>query len=194
MECSDGIKPLQETQIECVGINATTVDVKNQLIIAANRYIDDTNQGKAIKADINITIFDSLTGVVRQRLTNQMYKNQNIDLLQQPEYLLGCANGDLLLADTGSQSVARLNFEGKVLFNCKVSKSPNLLCVDKEENILVGDRHEGMITVLTKSGQAKAFLLTEVPKFFVIGKDKNLLVLDCLGTIRHFKYHQVLKD
>lgn len=194
-DCSG--KMLTDTQIENFGLNFVTADYHGNLIVASNRYAHVTNFGKMTsKAGGNITLYGT-DGVLTRRITNEDYQDLGMYILEKPHFIaVDNKVGNFYVADTGSHNVTGYDNTGELIFEYgntdtegEIYDGPDLVCTDPRGNVLVVDKREGRVDVLSTKGELKKSLFTEdIIKFISVTPDKLLMLATAEGNIKFYEY------
>lgn len=194
-DCSG--KMLTDTQIENFSLNFVTADYHGNLIVASNRYAHVTNFGKMTsKAGGNISMYGT-DGLLTRRITNEDYQDLGMYILEKPHFIaVDNKVGNFYVADTGSHNVTGYDNTGELIFEYgntdhegEIYDGPDLVCADKQGNILVADKRDGRVDVLSMKGELKKSLFTEdIIKYMSVTPDKQLMLATAEGNIKFYEY------
>ena len=194
-DCSG--KLLTDTQIENFGLNFVTADYHGNLIVASSRYAHVTNFGKITsKSGGNISMYGT-DGLLVRRITNEDYQDLGMYILEKPHFIaVDNKVGNFYVADTGSHNVTGYDNTGELIFEygntdheAEVYDGPDLVCTDQRGNVLVVDKREGRVDVLSSKGELKKSLYTEdIIKYISVTPDKLLMLATAEGTVKFYEY------
>ena len=188
---------LVDSHIESFGLNFVTADYKGNLVVTSNRYASiRKSHGKSAKSGGNIAVYD-LNGQLIRRITNDDFHSLGLYLLEKPQCVVSDdTNGSIFVSDPGSHSVIGFDKEGDLIFEYgnsdtmgEVYQGPDLVSVDKYGNLIVTDKREGRIDVLSSKGTLKkSFYLDDIPRFVGATPDKLILTAMPDGMVKCYEY------
>ncbi|XP_062610375.1 E3 ubiquitin-protein ligase TRIM56-like isoform X2 [Saccostrea cucullata] len=185
---------LYDFHVESFGLNFVTADQSGTLIITSNRYAQiHKSHGKAAKSGGNIAFYGSDGHLIR-RITND---NFQANLLEKPQMVVvDQKRNRTYVADPGSHRVIALNAKGDLIFEYgnkegeeEIYQGPDLISIDKYGNIIVTDKREGRIDILsTKGNLKKSFFTDDIPRFVGATPDKLLVTAMPDGSMKFYEY------
>ncbi|XP_076092183.1 E3 ubiquitin-protein ligase TRIM56-like isoform X2 [Mytilus galloprovincialis] len=188
---------LSDSNIESFGLNFVTADNKGSIIVTSNRYAKlRSHHGKSAKSGGNIAFY-SKDGLLTKRITNDDFHEFGLYLLEKPQCVAVDNKHNLLVVtDPGSNTVIAFNLKGELIFEYgnsdtegEIYQGPDLISIDKYGNIIVTDKREGRIDILSSKGHLKkSFLLDDIPRFVGTLPDKLLVIVMPEGTMKYYEY------
>lgn len=188
---------LTDTQVESFGLNFVTADHSGRLIITSNRYAQiHRSHGRAAKSGGNIAIY-SKDGQLEQRITNDDFDDNSLYLLEKPQNIaVDNKKSKFFVADAGSHTVIGFNQTGELLFEYgnsdtdgEIYQGPDMISVDKYGNVIVTDKREGRIDILSRKGVLKkSFFTDDIPRFVGTTPDKLLMTAMPDGSMKFYEY------
>lgn len=188
---------LADTNIESFGLNFVTADNKGNVIVTSNRYAKlRSHHGKSAKSGGNIAFY-SKEGLLTKRITNEDFQEFGLYLLEKPQCVaIDNKNNIMVVTDPGSKTVIAFNLKGELIFEYgnsdtegDIYQGPDLVSTDKYGNIIVTDKREGRIDVLSSKGQLKkSFYMDDIPRFVGTFPDKVLVIVMPDGTMKYYEY------
>ena len=188
---------LSDSHVVSFGLNFVTADHKGNLLITSNRYAQiRTSHGKSAKSGGNIAFFDK-DGQLQKRITNENFTESGLYLLEKPQCLVCDDKRQRFhVVDPGSHSVISFNYDGEVIFQYgntdtedEIYQGPDMVTFDKYGNVIVTDKREGRIDILSSKGDLKkCFYTDDIPRFVGTTPDKLLMTAMNDGTMKFYEY------
>jgi hypothetical protein len=191
---------LADVHLESLGLNFATATTAGSLLVCSNRYTTlGPNGGKAAKSGGNIAVYDSTSGRLEKRLTDEdLGATKGAKLLEKPHWLALDQHNNVFVADAASHCVVGLTLSGDLLFRLGNSdmeggedlyQGPDSVCADKHGHVIVTDKKEGRIDVLNYRGQLLKSLFPSDPvRFVCVTPDNLLLVVPTEGNFKFYDY------
>ncbi|KAK3087556.1 hypothetical protein FSP39_007511 [Pinctada imbricata] len=188
---------LADSHVESFGLNFVTADHHGNLVITSNRYASiRKSHGKSAKSGGNIAIYD-VNGQLVRRITNDDFSAMGLYLLEKPQCVV-CddKNGNIYVTDPGSHSVIGFDKHGELILEYgnsdtqgAVYQGPDIVSADKYGNLIVTDKREGRIDILSSKGNLKkSFFLDDIPRFVGATPDKLILTAMPDGMVKCYEY------
>ncbi|KAL8608215.1 hypothetical protein ACOMHN_016670 [Nucella lapillus] len=186
---------LADVHLETLGLNFATATSKGHLLVASNRYTKLSSLGgKAAKSGGNIAIYDA-EGRLDRRLTNEDLAPKGSRLLEKPHWIATDSSNNIFVVDPVTHCVMGFTWSGQLLFQLgnadmeDLYQGPDTICTDRWGHVIVTDKKEGRIDVISYQGQLLKCLYPPDPvKFVCTTPNKMLLVLPAEGNIKFYEY------
>ncbi|XP_071097555.1 tripartite motif-containing protein 2-like isoform X1 [Haliotis cracherodii] len=187
---------LANLHLESFGLNYVAPYSQGQVIISSSRYAQlNRNYGKSAKSGGNVAVYNK-DGQITLRITNDDFVDEGLYLFEKPQHIAVDNDENFFVCDPSSHIVSGFNKDGVLLFEYgntdsdgEIYQGPDLVCVDRNKNVLVTDKREGRIDLLTYDGQLqKCFFLEDVVKFVSVSSDNMLVIGTTEGTIKFHEY------
>lgn len=188
---------LADLHVESFGLNFVTADANGNLMISSNRYAQiRKSHGKSAKSGGNIAVFEQ-NGHVMRRITNDDFHDAGLYILEKPQCIV-CDDkrNRFYVADSGSHSVISLEQDGSLVFQYgntdteeEVYQGPDMVAFDKYGNVIVTDKREGRIDILSSKGDLKkSYFMDDIPRFVGATPDKLLMTAMTDGSVKFYEY------
>ncbi|XP_021340644.1 E3 ubiquitin-protein ligase TRIM56-like isoform X1 [Mizuhopecten yessoensis] len=188
---------LNDSHVESFGLNFVTADKNGRLMITSNRYAQiRKSHGKSAKSGGNVAVFEQ-DGHLLTRITNDDFQEAGMYLLEKPQCIV-CDDkrSKFYLADSGSHSVISFDQDGQLVFQYgntdteeEVYQGPDMVAFDKYGNVIVTDKREGRIDILSSKGDLKkSYFMDDIPRFVGATPDKLLMTAMTDGSVKFYEY------
>ena len=200
MSGEKGGQVLIDAHIESFGLSAATSTRTGTLLVTASRYATpNAHLGRSAKSGGNVTLHDS-AGAELRRLTNETFAPVgHTYLLDRPTAVCADLRGNFFVADPGRHSVIGFHADGEFMFEYgntdaeeELYQGPDALCVDRHGQVVVLDKKDGRIDVLSYDGELlRCYFPPEHIRFACVTPKKSLMLVNSEGEIKFYDYMNV---
>ncbi|XP_059151484.1 E3 ubiquitin-protein ligase TRIM56-like isoform X2 [Physella acuta] len=196
MSGENSVNTLADVQIESFGLNSVTATREGKILVSANRYATANSvHGRSAKYGGNITIY-AKDGTLERVITNETFTQLNLYLFDRPQHIAVDAQGCFFVTDPGRHSVLGFKPNGEFMFEYgntdaeeELYQGPDAVCTDTEQNVIVFDKRDGRIDILSYEGHLqRCYFPSEHIRFISTTPDKCLLLVNSQGDLKFFNY------